>query len=374
MHDEQHGSENHGKTDHAHFVRRALELGRLGLGRTSPNPAVGAVIVRDGMIIGEGYHQQAGLPHAEIEAMRDATFRGHDPRGATLYCTLEPCCHTGRTGPCTAAIINAGIARVVVGAGDPNPLVNGKGIAALREAGIEVIEHILEDESAVLIAPFARHISTGMPYVTLKSAMSLDGKIATNAGESKWISSEQSREEVQHLRNESDAVMVGIGTALADDPRLTCRLPEGRNPLRIVVDSKASLSPSCRMLRESGKTIVATTAGADPQKVAALESAGAEVLVCSTKDGRVDLRDLLSRLGKRDVQSILVEGGSELAASFIEEGLADRLLLYVAPKIIGGAGKSPIGGKGISRMDQARIASKMSVRRIGEDLAIEVIL
>lgn len=357
---------------HESFMKRAIELAKNGLGRTSPNPAVGAVIVKGGKIIGEGYHRKAGMPHAEIDALNAA---GKQAKGSTLYCTLEPCCHTGKTGPCTEAIIAAGITTVVIGAHDPNPLVQGKGVARLRVDGLQVEEYVLEEECKELIAPFAKHISTGLPFVILKAAMSLDGKIATRTGDSKWISSEESRGEAHLLRDTMDAIMVGIGTAVQDNPRLTCRIPGGRNPVRIVIDSKARLPPDARMLQEPGTTIVATTKESLAERRAALQAAGAEILICRTRrDGWVDLLDLMKTLGKKRICSVLLEGGSELNASMLQANLVDRFLLFIAPKIIGGNSKGPVGGVGVARMVDALTFSEMRIRQIGPDALLEVTL
>ena len=352
------------------FMELALALAERGLGRTSPNPPVGAVLVRDGRVIGEGFHCKAGLPHAEVEAIADAASRGNDVQGATLFCTLEPCCHTGRTGPCTEAIIRAGISQVVFGCTDPNPKVSGRGAAALRAAGIEVTTGVLEERCRDIIRFFAKHVTTAMPFVTMKAATSLDGKLTAAHGESRWISCEESREAAHRLRDQHDAVMVGIGTALRDNPRLTCRIPEGRSPVRVVVDSSARLPPDASMLHETGRTIVAVTEHAPLLRAEALAAAGAEVLLCDAVNGRVSLKDLLGKLGQQGIASVLLEGGSELNAAMLAEGLVDRVLLFVAPLLIGGDAKGLVGGETPALADALRLTS-LSVRRSGADILVE---
>ena len=306
------------------MMARAISLARNGLGRTSPNPLVGAVIVRDGRIVAEGWHRKAGTPHAEIHALNMA---GELARGATVYVSLEPCAHYGRTGPCARALVEAGVSRVVVAMTDPNPKVAGKGIAILQEAGIEVTVGVLEQEARQLNEVFLKWITTGLPFVALKTAMTLDGKIATAAGQSQWITYEASRYEVHRLRDIYDGILVGINTALADNPSLTTRLKEyeGRNPVRIVVDSRARLPLEAKLVTDgAARTIVAVTAGAPAERVEALKSAGAEIIVAGSGD-HVDMHSLMEQLGAMKITSVLVEGGGSVNFSLLQAGLADRV-------------------------------------------------
>lgn len=354
------------------YMARALELARLGEGRTRPNPAVGAVIVRDGEVVGEGYHPQAGEPHAEIFALRQAGVKAH---GAELFVTLEPCTHHGRTGPCAEAVLAAGIRRVCIGAVDPNPRVAGRGVARLQECGVEVCVGILDDECRRLIAPFAKHITTGLPFVVLKSAMTLDGRTATVAGDSRWITGTDSRSWVHQLRDRMDAVMVGIGTLLRDDPLLTTRLPEGgRDAARIIVDSRLRIPDTAAIfgVDSTAPTIIATTSAAPADKIARLEARGAQVIVAADGEGGVDLRDLLRRLGASGIQSILLEGGNILNASALQAGLIDRAMVFIAPLLLG-SGEAPgiFAGRGPERLADALRLSGVRVRRFGDDTLIE---
>ncbi len=352
-------------------MNQALELAGQGEGRTRPNPAVGAVIVKDGVVVGRGFHPKAGQPHAEIFALREA---GNRARQADMYVTLEPCSHHGRTGPCADAIIEAGLSRVYIGTTDPNPLVAGAGIRRLREAGIQVFCGILENLCQRIIAPFAKHIRTGLPYVVLKSAMTLDGKTATACGDSQWVSNSVSRLEVHRLRDRIDGIMVGIGTVLRDNPQLTTRLPEdGRDPERIVVDSRLRIPEDSAILHlnSAAKTFIATTDQAPTDKIDRLRAVGVEVLVLPTISGRVDLHALLAMLGKRGFQSILLEGGAELNGAFWRAGLVDRLMMFVAPKIVGGEGKGVFAGVGIATMAEATVLQDVRVRQFGDDTLIE---
>jgi diaminohydroxyphosphoribosylaminopyrimidine deaminase/5-amino-6-(5-phosphoribosylamino)uracil reductase len=358
-------------TDDESFIRRTLELAARARGLTSPNPLVGAVVVRDDRVVGEGYHRRAGLPHAEIEALQAA---GEAARGATLYVNLEPCCHTGRTGPCTEAIIAAGVKRVVAAMVDPNPLVAGKGIARLREAGIDVAVGVMEDEARRLNEAFIKYVTARRPFVILKTAMSLDGKIATVTGESRWITGEAAREYVHQLRNTCDAVLVGIGTVLKDDPSLTTRLPEGgRDPVRVILDSSARLPLAARVLNQDSEapTLVATTEVAPAERLAALRQAGAEVLVCG-RGPQVNLDLLLAELAAREIVSVLVEGGSTVNASFLLQGLVDKVVWFIAPRIIGGReALGPVGGSGIRRLARAIRLTETVVKQLGADLCVE---
>jgi len=355
------------------FQQRALALARKGEGRTSPNPPVGAVVVSGGRIVGEGFHPQAGEPHAEIFALRAA---GAAARGADLYVTLEPCSHHGRTGPCAEAVIAAGIRRVFVGCVDPNPQVAGRGIARLRAAGIEVVEGELEDECRRLLAPFARHIVTGLPFVTLKAGMTLDGQTATSTGASQWITGAASREYVHRLRDRCDAVLTGVGTVLADDCRLTVRLPDGgRDPVRVVLDSRLRIDDQAQILQldSSAPTILAATAAADPNRVAGLRQRGIEVLFCAEdRAGRVDLNDLMRQLGKRNLQHVLLEAGATVNAAALQSGIVNRMALFVAPKLFGGSDGTPLfAGPGVLSPDAAFTLTDLRTRMFGGDILIE---
>ena len=362
-------------SEHERYMARALELAARGAGWTNPNPQVGAVIVKDGRIIGEGWHTAYGKLHAEREALAHCT---EDPRGATIYATLEPCCHWGKTPPCTEAIIEAGIARVVVGAPDHNPLVAGKGFDVLREAGIEVIEDVLLDECRAINEVFFHYIQTGLPLVIAKYAMTLDGKIATRTGTSRWITSEAARAKVHEDRHRYAAVMVGIGTVLADDPELTSRIPnkETKNPLRVVVDSSARTPLTSKLVQTAHEipTIIAVAAQAPAERIAALEEAGCEVFVSQVAEhDRVDLLALLASLGKeKSIDSVIVEGGATLLWSFFAEGLVDRVQAYIAPKVFGGAGApSPVQGLGVETPASAIQCSTPTITRLGQDILLE---
>ncbi|MFH0826216.1 MAG: bifunctional diaminohydroxyphosphoribosylaminopyrimidine deaminase/5-amino-6-(5-phosphoribosylamino)uracil reductase RibD, partial [Pseudomonadota bacterium] len=352
-----------------YYMAQALRSARRGLGRTDPNPMVGAVVCKDGVVIGEGYHQAAGRPHAEVEALRGA---GEKARGADLYVTLEPCNHHGRTPPCTRAIIEAGIARVWYGMADPNPAVSGGGVHALRAGGIEVEGPILEDHCVRLNEVFITHVTLRRPFVFLKLAMSLDGRIATRTGQSRWITSESSRRRVHLLRDRVSAIMVGIGTVLADNPALTTRLDrgKGRDPIRIVVDSALRTNPEAAIFNPSSTSgvIVATRSNPPEAPVRGLEAAGAEVVRTEGRD-RVDLQDLMTKLYDRGITSVLVEGGAGLAWGALDAGIVDRCLFFYAPKIIGGMeAPSGIGGLGIATLDKAPHLEGVEVARVGTDI------
>lgn len=353
---------------HVKMMKRALALARKGIGKTSPNPAVGAVIVRDGAVVGEGWHRKAGTPHAEIHALNMA---GELARGADIYVTLEPCSHFGKTPPCADALIAAGVARVFVGMVDPNPLVSGKGVDRLRKAGILVQVGLWERECRLLNWPFIKHVTTGRPFVVLKSALTMDGKTATKGGDSRWITSEESRRMVHRLRASMDAVMVGIGTLLVDDPELTVRHVKGRNPLRIVVDSKLRTPATARVLSlDSGRTIIATTCG-DNGKIEPLLAKGCEILHCKETCGRVDIDDMLDRLGRLGVQSVLLEGGEGLAGEMLRQGLIDKFIFFIAPKLVGGDGKGLFSGPGAALMADAVPLRVERVTRVGADIMVE---
>jgi diaminohydroxyphosphoribosylaminopyrimidine deaminase/5-amino-6-(5-phosphoribosylamino)uracil reductase len=355
------------------FMGEALALAAQARGRTSPNPMVGSVVVKDGRVVGRGYHVKAGAPHGEAAALGDA---GAHAKGATLYVTLEPCCHYGRTPPCTKAIIAAGIRRVVAAMRDPNPLVSGQGLEELRQAGIEVKLPVLEAEAAALNEVFIKYITTKRPFVLLKVAASLDGKIATVTGESRWITNERSRLLVHQLRDQVDAIMVGINTVLRDDPLLTTRLPGGggRDPMRIIVDSRLRLPCEARVLTASTTawTLVATTPEAPREKQRQLEAAGAKILIVEGDGPRVPLGSLLDQLGAMQVTSVLLEGGGELHSSALRAGIVDKVLYFLAPKLIGGRAAPPaIGGEGFARLDEAVTLERVHVRQLDDDLLIE---
>ncbi|MBI3742890.1 MAG: bifunctional diaminohydroxyphosphoribosylaminopyrimidine deaminase/5-amino-6-(5-phosphoribosylamino)uracil reductase RibD [Chloroflexi bacterium] len=353
-------------------MARALRLARAVLGTTSPNPAVGCVIVKDGQVVGEGATQPPGGLHAERVALEQA---GERARGATMYVTLEPCCHYGRTPPCTEAIIAAGIGEVRYSVTDPNPLVGGKGREALEATGIKVTEGEGVGEARQLNEAFFRWITTHMPFVTVKFAMSLDGKIATRTGDSRWITSEASRGLVHRLRKEMDAVMVGVNTVRRDDPQLTARTPSGaaraRQPLRVVVDSRGTMPLSARLLREPGETIVAVTPAASKEAQHALANAGADVLEVAAEGESVHLDTLLRRLGQRDITSVLVEGGGQLIASLVEQRQAHKVMAFIAPVIIGGReAPTPVEGAGIERIADAAHLKDIDIKRIGADVLV----
>ena len=352
------------------FMREALRIARNAEGRTSPNPLVGAVIVRDGIIVAEGWHRKAGTPHAEVHALRMA---GDLAKGATLYVTLEPCAHVGRTGPCAVAVRDAGIRRVVVAMGDPNPLVAGKGIQILRDAGVEVTVGVCEAEARQLNEVFLHWIATGRPFVVLKTAMTLDGKIATASGASKWITGEAARLRVHELRDRYDAILAGIGTALADDPSLTTRLPDrtGKNPVRIIVDSNARLPLTSNVVTDGqAQTIVAVTEAAPEERVAALRAHGVDVLTCGT-GSHVDLVQLMQELGRREIASVLVEGGGTVNFSLLAAGLVDKVHAFVAPKIVGGrTAKTPVEGEGFAQLADSVQLTQLTAESVGGDVLL----
>ena len=356
------------------YMRRAIELAERGVGFTNPNPMVGAVIVKGGKVIGEGWHERCGEWHAERNAFRNCTVPAE---GATMYVTLEPCCHYGKTPPCTEAIIEHGIARVVVGMEDTNPLVAGKGIALLREAGIEVVCGVEEEALREQNRVFLKYISTKLPWVAMKTAMTLDGKIATRTGDSKWITGAEARAYVHELRHRFMAILVGIGTAVADDPLLNCRI-EGRGvrqPIRVVVDSNARLSLDSQLVKTAGeyRTIVAHTCFAPEERVKALREIGVEMLLCKEKEGLVDVRNLLELLGQSGIDSILLEGGGSLNYTFLSEGLADELYAFIAPKIVGGMNaKTPVEGAGMEKMADAINLELENVLNIGHDVLLKL--
>ena len=365
--------------DKEDYMRRAIELAKLGEGKVNPNPLVGAVIVKDGVIIGEGYHMKYGGLHAERNAFGSLA----DPKlaeGAEMYVTLEPCCHQGKQPPCTDAIIEHGISKVYVGSDDPNELVAGKGIQILRDAGIYVETGFLKEECDELNPVFFHYITTKTPYVVMKYAMTLDGKIATRTGHSQWVSGEDSRNRVQHTRNALPAIMVGIGTILSDDPRLTCRLEDGRNPVRIICDSKLRIPLSSNVVSTAGDvpTIIATI---EPhpeynrfwlEQKEWLEKEGVEVLVVDEIDGRPDLKDLMKKLGEKEIDGLLLEGGSTLNYAALQAGIVQEIHAYVAPKFFGGVGfYTPVAGEGVEKATEAMECTFISSEQVGEDILLK---
>ena len=381
------------------YMSRAISLARLGEGYVHPNPMVGAVIVKEGRIIGEGYHKRYGFPHAERNAIASLS---ESARGATLYVTLEPCAHYGKTPPCTEAIIEQGIAKVVIGSADPNPKVAGKGVEKLLSAGIEVVEGFMREECDALNPVFFHYITTKTPYVIMKTAQTLDGKIATKRGASKWITGEEARREVHSLRFACMAVMVGIGTVLADDPLLTCRLPGGKNPLRVICDSSLRIPLSSRVVETAGQvdTLIALSNPNYPmgeiglknlppeekmapeetmapeekmapkEKMEALLKAGVRLVNLPDEAGRVDLRSLMSYLGEAKVDSVLLEGGGTLNEAALRSGIVQEYRLFLAPKVFGGAGVSPVSGEGVDLVDEAFLFTLEEMKRVGEDVML----
>lgn len=357
-----------------HYMQIALNLAQQARGRTSPNPMVGALVVKNNKIIGQGYHAKAGTPHAEIHALNEA---GKEAAGATLYVTLEPCCHHGRTEPCTKAILNSGVERVVVAMVDPNPLVKGKGIRCLREGGLRVDIGVLEKEACCLNETFIKYIITKMPFVLLKTAMSLDGKIATRTGESKWITGSEARNYSHQLRSWYDAILVGVNTILKDNPALTARLSEKetKNPVRIVVDSQARTPLEAQVVTSAKETptLIAVTNTAPADKISRLEKMGVEVLpVNANSNGRVDLKALMLELGRREITSLLIEGGGEVHSSALKAGIADKIVWFIAPLIIGGQGApGPVGGEGVASLKEAITLKQITMKKFGQDIYVE---
>lgn len=358
------------------FMRLALELAEKGKGLTSPNPCVGTVIVKDGKVIGKGYHRKAGMPHAEIYALRQA---GKNARGATLYVTLEPCRHYGRTPPCADAIISSGIKRIVAAMKDPNPLNNGRGFDVLRKNGIKVESGVLEAEARRLNEAFIKFITTKLPFVTVKIAQSIDGKIATYTGDSKWITSKEARVFSHRLRSEADAIMVGVKTIIKDDPFLSVRdeVKSGRlrkQPVKIILDSKLHTPTTARIFSKgsSGKVIIATTKRASKNKMEALKRKGAEISIVKSKDGKVDIKSLLKVLGEKELTHILIEGGGETIASALEAKAVDKVYFFIAPKIIGGRqAPTSVEGLGADRINRVIKLRDVKYEEVGEDFLVE---
>ncbi|WP_153127073.1 bifunctional diaminohydroxyphosphoribosylaminopyrimidine deaminase/5-amino-6-(5-phosphoribosylamino)uracil reductase RibD [Peribacillus tepidiphilus] len=352
-------------SEHEFYMKLAIENARAMKGQTDPNPLVGSVIVNDNRIVGIGAHMKAGDPHAEIHALRMA---GEKAKGGTIYVTLEPCSHHGRTGPCAEAIVQAGIKKVVVATLDPNPLVSGRGIKILKDAGIEVIVGVCEEESRTMNEVFNKYIVTKRPFVTLKSAVTLDGKIATSTSDSKWITSEDARREVHQLRNENAAILVGVNTVIKDNPELTARIPNGRNPIRVILDSTLRIPLESKVITDGqAPTWIFTTPNHSAEKREFLESKGIKVFV-TNGDKHVDVEETVEILGENFISSVLIEAGGEVNAAFLEHKLIDKLVLYVAPKVIGGKlAPSFLEGTGVEYMKDAIEFSNVTLTQIGKD-------
>lgn len=357
------------------YMKKALALAARAKGMTSPNPMVGALLVKNGKVVAEGYHKKAGTPHAEAIAIENA---GQRARGATLYVSLEPCCHKNkRTPPCTRKIISSGIKKVVIAMKDPNPKVSGKGMEELETAGLKVVSGVLSDKAAELNEFYVKHITTGMPFVVLKVAMTLDGKIATPEGESKWITGEKARTAVHALRGSVDAILTAIGTIKSDNPQLTCRTEEDRNPARIIIDPSLEVRPDSNVLCIPPETVIVmrrpeeTSAGPEIlEKKRVLLHRGAQIIEYS--GDKVDMKWLMKELGKTGIISVLVEGGSSLNSYCLESGIVDKVMFFVAPKIIGGKSSFPaVGGRSFRRLEEAYRIHNVVVKRIGEDILIE---
>ena len=352
------------------YMKMALELAQKGMGFTAPNPMVGAVIVKNGRIIGQGYHRKYGELHAEREALAACT---EEPEGAYIYVTLEPCCHYGKQPPCVNAILEAGIRRVIIGSSDPNPLVAGKGIRILKDHGIEVTENILKEECDKLNEAFFYYIQNKKPYVVMKYAMTMDGKIAAYTGESKWVTGEAARIHVQEQRLKYTGIMVGVGTVLADDPMLTCRLENSRNPVRIICDSHLRTPLTSKIVR-TAKTIptILASSSKDQQKIKNYEELGCQVLYVPEKNGHIDLNRLMELLGAARIDSILLEGGGSLNWSALESGIVQKVQTYIAPKLFGGEeAKTPVEGKGFPDPASAVLLKNSEIIRLGDDFLIE---
>jgi diaminohydroxyphosphoribosylaminopyrimidine deaminase/5-amino-6-(5-phosphoribosylamino)uracil reductase len=359
--------------DDTKYMRLALRLAARGVGRTSPNPVVGALVVHGGAVVGKGYHERAGGAHAEVHALAAA---GDLARGGTLYVTLEPCNHVGRTPPCTKAIIRSGVGRVVVGCRDPNPHVAGKGVEMLRSHGLEVEVGVEAERCRRLNDAFIKHVTTGLPLVVAKAAASLDGKIASATGDSRWITNERSRRFVHRLRWVLDAVLVGVGTVLADDPQLTPRIPGmgGKKPLRVILDTTLRTPLEAQVVRSAAEapTLIATGPEPDRRRVARFQERGVEVLALPLEEGRVSPSGLLRELGGRQITSLLVEGGAEVHGSFFRAGLVDKVYFFYAPKIIGGRDAVPlVGGRGAAIVGESLALNRLRLRRFDGDIMVE---
>ena len=364
--------------DHGFYIRRCLELASKGAGRTSPNPIVGAVIVRDGKIVTEGFHRKAGLSHAEVEAIRSVGATTGGCPDTTLYVNLEPCCHHGRTPPCTSAILKSGIRRVVVGVVDPNPKVAGKGIALLRKNGVKVTVGVMAEECRRANEAYFKFITTGRPFVILKVAATLDGMVATQEGEARWITSTASRREVHRLRDRVDAILVGANTVARDNPRLTTRLPgrKGHDPIRIILDSHLYADPDAAVFDKGdsprkGRSMIATVEPLLPERRRLFEKKGVEILICRKKpDGPVDLADLLDRLGQKGITSLLLEGGPTVHSSFLRERLVDKFMTFYSPRFLGGTGLPMFSGLTTHGLKGLPTLENLSCKQIGPDLLV----
>lgn len=356
------------------YMRRAIELAKKGIGAVNPNPLVGAVIVKDDRVIGEGYHARYGELHAERHAFANLT---EDASGADMYVTLEPCCHTGKQPPCVEAIVEHGIKHVYVGSDDPNEKVSGKGYEYLRNHGIKVTTHVLKNECDDINRPFFHYITNKTPYVVMKYAMTMDGKIAAYTGESKWITNEVSRQMVQESRNEYVGIMVGIGTVLADDPQLTCRIPGGRNPIRIVCDTHLRIPMDSNIVKTAGAvpTVVATAnkqQNDNPEKIKILENAGITVIQVGLVEDKLDLKELMIELGRKNIDSILLEGGGTLNYSALMQDIVSEVHMYVAPKILGGRDAlTPVEGKGVDTPNIAKLFDLKSIEKVFDDIRVK---
>lgn len=355
--------------NHENYMNIALELAEKGMGFVNPNPMVGAVIVKDGKIIGRGYHRKYGELHAERNAFADCT---EDCSGADMYVTLEPCCHYGKTPPCTDIIIEKNIRRVFIGSSDPNPKVAGKGVQILREHGIEVIEGVLKEQCDRLNEIFFHYITAGKPFVTMKYAMTMDGKIACRTGLSKWITAETARQYVQHERLKHSAIMVGVGTVIADNPMLNCRLENGRNPVRIVCDTNLRTPLECNIVKTAGEipTVIATCS--DTEKISQFEKSGCRIMRVEKSGNHIDLNDLMNKIGAEKIDSILLEGGGELNYSALRAGIVNKVQAYIAPKIFGGkTAQTAVSGLGVESPDDSFRIERTAIKRIGDDFLIE---
>ena len=352
------------------YMRLALEFAKKGCGWTAPNPMVGAVIVKNGRIIGQGWHERYGELHAERNALAACS---ESPEGATMYVTLEPCCHHGKQPPCVDAILQAGIARVVVGSADANPLVSGKGIQILRKHGVSVTQNVLREQCDKLNEVFFHYIETKRPFVVMKYAMTMDGKIAAYTGASKWVTGEAARMHVQQLRHRYSAIMVGAGTVLADDPMLNCRMPNGRNPIRIICDTRLRTPLTAKVVTSAGQTpTILATCCTELEKRMAYERAGCRVVTVNEKSGHVDLQHLMEKLGQAQIDSILLEGGGVLNWAAIESGIVQKVCAYITPKLFGGQNaKTPIEGKGVPAPADAFRLKNSIITRLGDDFLIE---
>lgn len=358
------------RKNHEYYMRRAMELALKAKGKTSPNPMVGAIVVKNAKIIGEGFHQQAGLAHAEIVALYEACKKA---KGATLYVTLEPCAHFGRTPPCVDRIIKSGIKEVIVGMVDPNPINNGKGINVLRQNRIKVETGFLAEELRKINESFIKYISKRMPFVTVKVAQSLDGKIATRTGDSKWITSDKSRAYAHKIRTQFDAVMVGVNTVLKDNPRLDAWFSR-RHPVKIIVDSQLSIPKNANLFSGKSQVIIVTLPVRPGQETEnrKLLAAKAKILEVREKDGQINLKDMMKKLAQLEITNILVEGGGMLIGSLFDDGLVDKILFFISPKIIGGKeSTSSVMGKGVERVEKALRLKETKLRRFGEDVLVE---